>query len=275
MNQYIPVVAKITDIVKHTDIEWTFKVSCKTDGVLPGKFYEISIPKFGESPISVSGYGNDYIDFTIRNVGKVTSELFKYNIGDNFFIRGPYGNGFDVSLYEERDIVVVAGGSGLAPVRGIIEYFYNNPNRCKSFKLIAGFRSLEDILFKPDIKRWSEKLDVLVTVDKADEDYNGNVGLVTKYIPNLNIENLDNMSAIVVGPPMMMKFTVEEFLKRDIAENNIWVSYERKMCCGIGKCGHCKMDDTYICIDGPVFDYSYAKNLIDWEDTCYDKRFKY
>lgn len=263
MNQYIPVAAKITDIVKHTDIEWTFRVNCKTDGVLPGKFYEISIPKFGESPISVSGYGNDYIDFTIRNVGKVTSELFKYNIGDNFFIRGPYGNGFDVSLYEERDIVVVAGGSGLAPVRGIIEYFYNNPNKCKSFKLIAGFRSLEDILFKPDIKRWSEKLDVLVTVDKADEDYNGNVGLVTKYIPNLNIENLDNMSAIVVGPPMMMKFTVEEFLKRDIAENNIWVSYERKMCCGIGKCGHCKMDDTYICIDGPVFDYSYAKNLID------------
>ncbi len=259
MNQYIPVAAKITDIAKHTDIEWTFRVSCKTDGVLPGKFYEISIPKFGESPISVSGYGNDYIDFTIRNVGKVTSELFKYNIGDNFFIRGPYGNGFDVSLYEERDIVVVAGGSGLAPVRGIIEYFYNNPNKCKSFKLIAGFRSLEDILFKPDIKRWS----VLVTVDKADEDYNGNVGLVTKYIPNLNIENLDNMSAIVVGPPMMMKFTVEEFLKRDIAENNIWVSYERKMCCGIGKCGHCKMDDTYICIDGPVFDYSYAKNLID------------
>ena len=147
MNQYIPVAAKITDIVKHTDIEWTFRVSCKTDGVLPGKFYEISIPKFGESPISVSGYGNDYIDFTIRNVGKVTSELFKYNIGDNFFIRGPYGNGFDVSLYEERDIVVVAGGSGLAPVRGIIEYFYNNPNKCKSFKLIAGFRSLEDILF--------------------------------------------------------------------------------------------------------------------------------
>ena len=263
MNQYIPVAAKITDIVKHTDIEWTFRVSCKTDGVLPGKFYEISIPKFGESPISVSGYGNDYIDFTIRNVGKVTSELFKYNIGDNFFIRGPYGNGFDVRLYEGRDIVVVAGGSGLAPVRGIIEYFYNNTDKCKSFKLITGFRSSKDILFKADIKRWNEKLDVLVTVDEEDEDYTGNVGLVTKYIPQLNIENIDNMSAIVVGPPMMMKFTVEEFLKRDIAENNIWVSYERKMCCGVGKCGHCKMDDTYICIDGPVFDYSYAKNIID------------
>ena len=263
MNQYIPVAAKITDIVKHTDIEWTFRVNCKTSGVLPGKFYEISIPKFGESPISVSGYDNDYIDFTIRNVGKVTGELFKYNIGDNFFIRGPYGNGFDVRLYEGRDIVVVAGGSGLAPVRGIIEYFYNNTDKCKSFKLITGFRSPKDILFKADIKRWSEKLDVLVTVDEEDENYTGNVGLVTKYIPQLNIENIDNMSAIVVGPPMMMKFTVEEFLKRDIAENDIWVSYERKMCCGVGKCGHCKMDDTYICIDGPVFDYSYAKNLID------------
>ena len=206
MNQYIPVAAKITDIVKHTDIEWTFRVNCNTTGVLPGKFYEISIPKFGESPISVSGYGDDYIDFTIRNVGKVTSELFKYNVEDNFFIRGPYGNGFDVKLYEGRDIVVVAGGSGLAPVRGIIEYFYDNPQKCKSFKLITGFRSPEDILFKADIKRWSEKLDILVTVDKADENYTGNIGLVTKYIPKLNIENNDNVSAIVVGPPMMMKF---------------------------------------------------------------------
>ena len=262
-NEYIPYKVKILDIIKHTSKEWTFRVERKCGEINPGQFFEISMPKYGESPISVSGYSDEYLDFTIREVGKVTEEIFKLNIGDTLRVRGPYGNGFDVSLYEERDIVVVAGGSGLAPVRGIIEYFYNNPNKCKSFKLIAGFRSLEDILFKPDIKRWSEKLDVLVTVDKADEDYNGNVGLVTKYIPNLNIENLDNMSAIVVGPPMMMKFTVEEFLKRDIAENNIWVSYERKMCCGIGKCGHCKMDDTYICIDGPVFDYSYAKNLID------------
>lgn len=263
MNPYIPIAAKITGIFKHTDIEWTFRVEANTKDVLPGKFYEISIPKFGESPISVSGYGKDYIDFTIRSVGKVTNEIFDYNVGDNFFIRGPYGNGFDVSLYEDREVVVVAGGSGLAPVRGIIEYFYENIDKCKSFKLIAGFRSPQDVLFKDDLKKWSEKLDVIVTVDKADENYQGNIGLVTKYIPNLKIENINNTSAIVVGPPMMMKFTVEEFLKRDLAENNVWVSYERKMCCGIGKCGHCKMDDTYICIDGPVFDYSYAKNLID------------
>ena len=263
MNSYIPVAAKIKDILKHTDIEWTFRVECDTNNVLPGKFYEISMPKYGESPISVSGYGEDYIDFTIRNVGKVTNELFNYKVGDKFFIRGPYGNGFDVSLYEEREVVVVAGGSGLAPVRGIIEYFYNNPEKCKKFKLIVGFKSPNDVLFKDDLKKWSEKLDILVTVDDANEGYEGNIGLVTKYIPNIKIDDVNNMSAIVVGPPMMMKFTVGEFLKRDLAEKNIWVSYERKMCCGVGKCGHCKMDDTYICIDGPVFDYSYAKNLID------------
>ncbi|WP_270506410.1 anaerobic sulfite reductase subunit AsrB [Paraclostridium sordellii] len=263
MNPYIPVGAEILEIIKHTEIEWTFRTKCNSKGVLPGQFYEISIPKYGESPISVSGTGKDYIDFTIRKVGKVTDEIFSYKVGDKFFLRGPYGNGFDISLYEDREIAVVAGGSGLAPVRGIMDYYYDNFEKCKSFKLIVGFKSPKDILFKDDLKRWSEKLDVIVTVDGAEEGYEGHIGLVTKYIPSLEIKNIDNASAIVVGPPMMMKFTVGEFLKRDFDEKNIWVSYERKMCCGVGKCGHCKMDDTYICIDGPVFNYFEAKKLID------------
>lgn len=263
MNPYIPVGAEILEIIKHTEIEWTFRTKCNSKGVLPGQFYEISIPKYGESPISVSGTGKDYIDFTIRKVGKVTDEIFSYKVGDKFFLRGPYGNGFDISLYEDREIAVVAGGSGLAPVRGIMDYYYDNFEKCKSFKLIVGFKSPKDILFKDDLKRWSEKLDVIVTVDGAEEGYEGYIGLVTKYIPSLEIKNIDNVSAIVVGPPMMMKFTVGEFLKRNLDEKNIWVSYERKMCCGVGKCGHCKMDDTYICIDGPVFNYFEAKKLID------------
>lgn len=263
MNPYIPVGAEILEIIKHTEIEWTFRTKCNSKDVLPGQFYEISIPKYGESPISVSGTGKGYIDFTIRKVGKVTDEIFSYKVGDKFFLRGPYGNGFDISLYEDREIVVVAGGSGLAPVRGIMDYYYDNFEKCKSFKLIVGFKSPKDILFKDDLKRWSEKLDVIVTVDGAEEGYEGHIGLVTKYIPSLEIKNIDNVSAIVVGPPMMMKFTVGEFLKRNLDEKNIWVSYERKMCCGLGKCGHCKMDDTYICIDGPVFNYFEAKKLID------------
>ena len=104
---------------------------------------------------------------------------------------------------------------------------------------------------------------MILTVDQAPEGYTGNVGLVTKYIPELNIENLNEVQVIVVGPPMMMHFTVQEFLKRGIAQEQIWISQERKMCCGIGKCGHCKIDDTYICLDGPVFNYTKGKDLID------------
>lgn len=262
-NKYIPEKVKILDIIKHTDKEWTFRVENKSEKVLPGQFYEISIPKFGESPISVCGLTNEYIDFTIRNVGKVTKELYKYEVGDSLFIRGPYGNGFDVNLYEGREIVIVTGGSALAPVRGIVEHFYNNEDICKKLSLISGFRSPEDTLFKEDLKKWDNKLNILVTVDGANEDYKGNIGLVTKYIPELEINNIENVSAIIVGPPIMMKFAIAEVKKLGLAEKNIWVSYERKMCCGLGKCGHCKIDDTYICIDGPVFNYAEAKKLVD------------
>ena len=121
----------------------------------------------------------------------------------------------------------------------------------------------EDILFKDDIKEWEKSINVTLTVDNAEEGYKGNTGLVTKYIPELEIKDIENTAFVVVGPPIMMKFTVAEILKRGVAEENIWVSYERKMCCGLGKCGHCKMDDTYICLDGPVFNYTKAKNLVD------------
>ena len=263
LNPYIPVGCEILSIVKHTDIEWTFRTKVNTENVKPGQFFEISIPKYGESPISVSGVGEDYVDFTIRNVGKVTGVIFGYDIGDKLMIRGPYGNGFDIDKYKNRELVVVAGGSALAPVRGICQYVYSHPEEFKSFKLIVGFKSPRDVLFKDDLKLWSEKLDVIVTVDSAEEGYTGNIGLVTKYIPEIKFENLDETSVVVVGPPMMMKFSVAEFLKLDVAENDIWVSYERKMNCGIGKCGHCKMDSTYVCLDGPVFSYDFAKNLSD------------
>ncbi|WAW14506.1 anaerobic sulfite reductase subunit AsrB [Peptostreptococcus equinus] len=262
-NNYIPVASEILDIIKHTKSEWTFRTKTNTEGVKPGQFYEISLPKRGESPISVSGIGENYIDFTIRNVGKVTGILFDHKVGDKLFIRGPYGNGFDINNYKGRDLVVVAGGSAIAPVRGIIQHVYNNPQDFKSFKLIVGFKSPDDILFANDLQMWSEKLDIVVTVDDAPEGYQGNVGLVTKYIPELKFEDLSEVSAVVVGPPMMMKFAVAEFLKLDIAEKDVWVSYERNMHCGLGKCGHCKMDSTYICLDGPVFSYDFAKTLQD------------
>ncbi len=261
-NEYIPFKSKILDIIKHTEIEYTFRMEYTGD-VKPGQFFEVSIPKFGEAPISVSGIGENFVDLTIRKVGKVTDEVFTNYAGSSFFLRGPYGNGFEVENYKGKELVIIAGGTGLSPVRGVVEHFNNNINEVESFTLIAGFKSSKDMLFKDDLKAWDKNINLIATIDKEEEGYTGPVGLVTKYVPELEIKNKDNVQFIVVGPPMMMKFAVMAVQELGIKEENIWISQERKMCCGIGKCGHCKINDKYICLDGPVFRYDEGKTLID------------
>ncbi|WP_368488813.1 anaerobic sulfite reductase subunit AsrB [Clostridium sp. BJN0013] len=261
-NIYLPRSSKIISITPHTDIDYTFRMEFTGD-VKPGQFFEVSIPKYGEAPISVCEIGEGYIDLTIRRVGVVTDVIHTFFKGDTLFMRGPYGNGFDVNIYKGKEVIVAAGGTGLAPVKGIVDYFSANRNEVKNFNLLAGFKSPNDILFKESIKKWSGNLQVTITVDKAEEGYSGNVGLITNYIKDLKIENVEKAQVVAVGPPIMLKFTLAEFIKRGIKEENIWVSYERKMCCGLGKCGHCKIDDTYICLEGPVFNYTKAKNLVD------------
>ena len=159
--------------------------------------------------------------------------------------------------------LLVRVGTGLSPVKGVVDYFAANPTEAVSTTLIAGFKSPEDVLFKEDFKLWKEKLEVIQTVDQAPEGYEGPVGMVTKYIPDLQIKDIENSAFICVGPPIMIKFTVMEILKLGVLEKNIWISHERKMCCGIGKCGHCKIGSTYVCLDGPVFNYTVGKDLID------------
>ncbi|MDO5411494.1 MAG: anaerobic sulfite reductase subunit AsrB [Lachnospiraceae bacterium] len=261
-NAYLPFLSEIKEVIKHTEIEYTFRMEFAGE-VKPGQFFEVSIPKYGEAPISVSGIGENTIDLTIRRVGKVTNEIFENYAGDHLYLRGPYGNGFDVKDYQGKELVIIAGGTGLSPVKGIVDYFAGNPGEAVSTTLIAGFKSPEDILFKADFEEWKQKIQVIQTVDGAGEGYSGNIGLVTKYISDLPLVNPENTAFIVVGPPIMMKFAVAEVLKRGIKEENIWISNERKMCCGIGKCGHCKIGETYICLDGPVFNYTEGKNLID------------
>lgn len=261
-NEYIPFPSKIKEIIKHTDIEYTFRMEYKGE-VKPGQFFEVSLPKFGEAPISVSGIEETSIDLTIRKVGKVTDEIFENYIGDTLFLRGPYGNGFDLELYKGKDVLVVAGGTGLSPVRGVVDYFANHPKEVKTFRVIAGFKTPGDILFKEDQARWKESMDFVLTVDKNDTDYPYQTGLVTEHIPRLEWEDVKKVCAIVVGPPMMMHFSVLKLLECGFLEENIWISHERKMCCGIGKCGHCKIGDTYVCTDGPVFSYTQGKLLVD------------
>ncbi len=261
-NVYMPFSSKVLKVKKHTDIEYTFTMEFQGE-VKPGQFFEVSIPKFGEAPISVSGIGEGYVELTIRKVGVVTNEIFEKYEGDRLFLRGPYGNGFDIENYRGKEVVVVAGGTGLSPVKGIVDYFSKNPKEAKSFTLLSGFKSPKDILFKDDMEEWEKNINFILTVDNGEEGYKGNIGLVTQYVPKLNIEDKESVQVIVVGPPVMMKFTLQEFIKLKIGEENIWISHERKMCCGLGKCGHCKIDDTYICLDGPVFNYTKGKFLID------------
>lgn len=261
-NEYIPVPSKVRDVIKETDIEYTFRMEFKGD-VKPGQFFEISLPKYGEAPISVSGVTDDTLDFTIRKVGVVTNEIFETYAGDTLLIRGPYGNGFDIDNYKGKELVMVAGGTGLSPMRGVVNYFAHHTDEAESVTLIAGFKSPNDILFKRDFDLWKSRFNVIQTVDAAPEGYQGHIGMVTKYIPDLKFNDIRNSSFICVGPPVMIKFSVAEILKLGVPEENIWISLERRMCCGIGKCGHCRMGSAYICLDGPVFNYLEGKNLVD------------
>ncbi|MDO5114768.1 MAG: anaerobic sulfite reductase subunit AsrB [Synergistaceae bacterium] len=261
-NEYLPFLSEVKEVIKHTAIEYTFRMSCEHE-VKPGQFFEVSIPKYGEAPISVSGTGDGTIDLTIRRVGRVTNEIFERYAGDSLFLRGPYGNGFNVDDYRGKELVVIAGGTGLSPVRGLVDHFARNPRETDGMTLIAGFKSPADILFADDLSRWEKTINVILTVDSAGESSGYRVGLVTGYIPELRLKAPEKAAAIVVGPPAMMKFSTLGLIESGFREENIWISQERKMCCGIGKCGHCKIGSAYVCLDGPVFNYVQGKKLID------------
>lgn len=261
-NPYLMKKIKVLDIKPETDIDYTFTLEYSKP-LIGGQFLQLSIPGVGEAPISISDFEEDRLDMTIRKVGKLTDEIFNLKPGDYLYARGPYGNGFDVNEYKDNKLIVIAGGTGLAPVKSVIKHFINNKNKVKSLEVLLGFKSPKDILFKETLKVWSNKTNLILTVDNGDESWTGNTGLITKYVSNLDLSDVNNTKIIVVGPPIMMKFMTLELLKNNVPQENIWVSFERKMSCGIGKCGHCKIDETYVCLEGPVFKYEKAKKLID------------
>lgn len=260
-NPYIPFPMKIISILKETEIDWTFRLGCDFIPI-GGQFLQISIPGVGEAPISISDFGDGWLDLTIRKVGRLTDVIFDLKAGDNLYARGPYGNGFDLDNYKNKNLLIVTGGTGLAPVKNIITYFNKNRAELNSFNLILGFKSSQDILFKDEINGWRENIDITLTIDKPQDGWDGETGLVTQYIDKFAFSD-EPTEVIVVGPPLMMKFSTLSLLKKDFPKKNIWVSFERKMSCGIGKCGHCKIDETYVCLEGPVFNYPKAQKLLD------------
>ena len=261
-NPMRPEPCEILSVTKQGAHEYTFRI--KTDAKPePGQFMQLSIPKIGECPISVSGMGDGFLEFTLRSVGHVTDEIFKKGPGDHLFLRGPYGHGWPVEDFKGKHFVFVVGGTGVAPVRELLKLCADKPGYAKSTTLIAGFKNEESIVFKEDLADWEGKMNTIYALDN-DAKEGWRTGLVTNFVKEVDFGSLqDDYVFIVVGPPIMMKFVCQEALKCGVPEDKIWMSFERKMSCGIGKCGHCRIDEVYVCIDGPVFPYTVAKDLAD------------
>lgn len=261
-NPYVPQRALIQKVIRHTKKEHTFRLAFEGE-VKPGQFFEVSLPKYGEAPISVSAAGPDYIELTIRNTGRVTEGVFACQEGDHLGIRGPYGNGFDPEQFKGKDLLIVSGGTGAAPVHGLIDYFAVHPDQRKSLTILSSFKREDEILFLEDYERWSETSNVMVTLTRETKPTKWLSGRPTNYISDLRFDDIREVTAIIVGPEMLMKNTAAALIEQGMKEENIWVSQERKMCCGLGKCGHCRIGEHYICLDGPVFNYTESLKLID------------
>jgi anaerobic sulfite reductase subunit B len=262
-NPMMPTPHKVIQIDPETDLESTFRIEVDSPPAW-GQFYMVSIPRIGEMPISVSGIGTGWIDMTIRKVGKVSQAVHSLNENATLFLRGPYGNGFPMEEFKGQHLAVVAGGSGIAPVRPLVDYYYQHPDEVDKLDLLFGFKTPDDILFTQDIERWKGRFDTILTVDDACGIWEGEcVGLVTEYVKNIKLSEPDKMDIVIVGPPVMIKFTAAEFVRLGVPEERIIVSMERRMSCGFGKCGHCKIGEYYVCLDGPVFRYNDAVKLVD------------
>ncbi|MCI6157069.1 anaerobic sulfite reductase subunit AsrB [Peptoniphilaceae bacterium SGI.137] len=259
-----PYAAEILGIQKETEHEWTFRL--KSDAkVAHGQFMQLSIPKIGEAPISVSGQGDGWLEFTLRAVGKVTDEIFRKEVGDILFIRGPYGHGWPMEELRGKHLVVVSGGTGIAPVRSLLRLAETEESPFIDVTLVSGFKDHTGIVFKDDLARW-EKNPKFKTIYTLDNEEMGpwHKGFVTNYCVNIGLQNFgDNYAILVVGPPPMMHFTGLKLIECGAKVDHIWMSFERKMQCGVGKCGNCRIDETYVCLDGPVFPYAKAKYLVD------------
>ena len=265
-NVYTAAAARVLDITSHTDTERSFRLATDIQ-VSPGQFVMVSLPHVGEVPIAISEIGDTDISITVRHVGKVTSGLFQLKQGDRLFLRGPYGEGFPLELFEDGHLLVIAGGSGLAAVKPLVEYYLKNGRlqRLKQLDVLVGFRSPKHVLFKNQLKHWARDCGVVVTVDTTEDDtesWSGGIGFVVSYIKTVG--NIGpSTSAVLTGPPLMMGNSVQELLSHQVQEDRIWLSFERHMKCGVGKCGHCRIRDKYVCVDGPVFSYVEARELID------------
>ena len=269
-NAYRPWPARITSIIELTENEKLFELRIVDERVreafhqMPGQFVELSVFGVGECPISItsSPTKQGFVELCIRRAGSVTQKLHSMQCGDIVGLRGPFGRGFPVDKMRGHDVLIVAGGLGIAPVRSLINYIHDERADFGKVTIVYGSRTPQDIMFRDQFEMWRHRtdFDLRLTVDRGDETWDGPVGVVTEPMKTLEIDP-DNTFGAVCGPPVMYKFVIEEMRRLGIGYDRIYLDFERRMKCGMGKCGHCQIGHQYACVDGPVFNYWEAKNI--------------
>jgi len=265
-----PIPATIKKIITETPDTKTFYFEIEKklpEKPKPGQFTEIYIPGVGEAPVSICECGDGKtIGQTIRSVGVLTEYLFKLKEGDKVGIRGPYGKGWPMERLEGKDVLIVAGGIGLAPLRGVIMEIKKNREKYGKLTLLYGSRTPDLLLYRYEFESYQAipNTEFLVTVDRGDEKWKGNVGVVTTLIPKARIDP-EKTIALVCGPEIMMRFTVKALQEAGFKDNQIYLSLERRMKCGVGLCGHCQVGPYFVCRHGPVFPYWLIKRYF-WVD---------
>ncbi len=269
-NIYRPIEATLEDVITETSNIKTFVLRPKEPFEFKtGQFVELTLPGIGEAPFTPSSDPNvkGKIDITIMNVGKVTSILHKSPTNISLGIRGPYGKGYPLESFYDKDVLIVGGGVGLAPLRSLLFSLFGQINKFNKIILRYGARTPGDMVYKTALPEWAkkDKVNVVTTVDVGEPAWKGNVGLVTTILKDLPID-LNKAVAIVCGPPIMMKFVTLKLLDVGFKPQDIFLSMEKSMSCGLGKCGHCRIGKYYICRDGPVFTYEQLKDIYDiWD----------
>lgn len=266
---YVPKLAVIEAVVPQTELETLFRFRFEDGtplGHVPGQFVQVCLPGVGEAPISVASAPceDPTFELCVRNAGNVTAALHHLAAGAYVGVRGPFGNGFPEARLKGKDLLIVAGGIGLVPLRPLIHHVLCNRLDYGNFDLLYGIKRPEEMLFRDEVKVWEESdaVDLRLTIDRPHPDWHGHVGVVTTLFPELELEPA-RTCAVIVGPPIMYHFVILECHNKGIADEDIIVSLERRMKCGVGKCGHCQINNKYVCQDGPVFTNHELRNM--WE----------
>ncbi|MBM4329974.1 MAG: oxidoreductase [Deltaproteobacteria bacterium] len=264
---YLPSLAEIVRVEQLTKMEKLFEIKFKDGqelGHQPGQFVEVSLFGIGEAPISVSSSPTrkGSFELAVRAVGNVTKAMHALDRGATLGIRGPFGKGFPIEELKGKDILFVAGGIGLVPLRSLINYVLDKRQDFGRVLVLFGAKTPAEQLFLDELSRWrqSKNMEYLETVDRSDGQWKGNVGVITTLFPKITIDPKKTV-AVIVGPPVMYRFAILEAQVKGIPDDQIIVSLERRMKCGVGKCGHCQINHLYVCQEGPVFSYAKIKDL--------------